>query len=130
MQEPGPPTEVPAHSHETEGQARPALKPAADKLWMPWVHFQEDASRVLQEPGCQGQDVRDKVHALLPTVQGGCIFITEDLWGQLFHVLVEDVGRVADDQVHRTPGQKVCPAPLSEHSRGSDRWRPPPDPQQ
>lgn len=121
-----PPTEVPAHIHKIEGQVRLALKPAADELWMSWVHFQEDASRwgrngsaqlgkagpaflgcpswegwrqndaqgrpstywegrrllrsdsgdtpsiprVLQEPRCQGQDVGNDVHALLPTVQG------------------------------------------------------------
>lgn len=39
MQEPGPPTEVPAHSHKIKGQVRPALKPAANKLWVSWVHF-------------------------------------------------------------------------------------------
>jgi len=39
MQESGPPTEVPAHSHEIKGQVRLALKPAANKLWVSWVHF-------------------------------------------------------------------------------------------
>lgn len=34
-----PPAEVPAHSHELEGQARPALKPAAYQLWVSGVHF-------------------------------------------------------------------------------------------
>lgn len=34
-----PPAEVPAYSHELEGQARPALKPAADQLWVSGVHF-------------------------------------------------------------------------------------------
>lgn len=34
-----PPTEVPAHSHKIERQVRPALKPAANELWMSWVHF-------------------------------------------------------------------------------------------
>lgn len=48
-----PPTVVLAHSHETEGQARSVLKPAVDKLWMPWVHFQEDAS--MWERNCAAQ---------------------------------------------------------------------------
>lgn len=34
-----PPAEVLAHSHELEGQARAALKPAADQLWVSGVHF-------------------------------------------------------------------------------------------
>lgn len=33
--------------------------------------------RVLQELGCQGQDVGNDVHALLPTVQGRRVFIAE-----------------------------------------------------
>lgn len=37
--ESSPPTEVPAHSHKIKGQVRPALKPAANKLWVSWVHF-------------------------------------------------------------------------------------------
>lgn len=39
VQEPGPPMEVPAHSHEFEGQVGPALKPAADELWVSRLHF-------------------------------------------------------------------------------------------
>lgn len=39
LQEPEPPTEVFTYSHKTKAQVRPALKPAPDKLWVPWVHF-------------------------------------------------------------------------------------------
>lgn len=33
--------------------------------------------RVLQKPRCQGQDVGNDVHALLPTIQGYWVFIAE-----------------------------------------------------
>lgn len=33
--------------------------------------------RVLQESRCQGQDVGNDIHALLPTIQGGWVFIAE-----------------------------------------------------
>lgn len=52
-----------------------------------------------------------------PGLPGPPCLAPADLGGQLFHVLVEDVGRVADDQVHRAPGQ-VCPAPFCRQRRG------------